>query len=199
VKKSLLLPSVATAFVALTNFAQAADMPVKAPPMAPPPVLFTWTGFYLGGNLGGAWAHRDWDDVTRNITFGQSGDGRFIAGGQVGFNWQINGFVLGVEADADWISRNNGNGVGVVIPGIVGPIAISSDHRWITTAAARFGFAVDHTLFYGKVGGGWIGTSDLTVTNLTTGASFTGSGSSSRGGLCRRPLLVGSMRASAGL
>ena len=39
--------------------------------------------------------------------------------------------------------------------------------------AARFGWAIDHLLLYGKAGGGWVGNNNLTVTNLTTGASFT--------------------------
>jgi hypothetical protein len=39
--------------------------------------------------------------------------------------------------------------------------------------AARFGRAIDHLLLYGKAGGGWVGNNNLTVTNLTTGASFT--------------------------
>jgi outer membrane immunogenic protein len=39
--------------------------------------------------------------------------------------------------------------------------------------AARFGWAVDHWLFYGKAGGGWVGNNNLTVTNVTTGLSLT--------------------------
>jgi outer membrane immunogenic protein len=39
--------------------------------------------------------------------------------------------------------------------------------------AARFGWAVDHWLFYGKVGGGWVDNNNFTITNLNTGASFT--------------------------
>ena len=39
-----------------TAVAGAADMAVKAPP--PPPVpMFSWTGFYVGGNIGGAWSN----------------------------------------------------------------------------------------------------------------------------------------------
>jgi outer membrane immunogenic protein len=35
------------------------------------------------------------------------------------------------------------------------------------------GYAVDHWLFYGKVGGGWVGNNNWTLTNVTTGAAFT--------------------------
>src|SRR5712672_2817598 len=41
--------------------AQAADMPVKAPPMAAP-VMYNWTGFYIGGHIGGAWRDRNGND-----------------------------------------------------------------------------------------------------------------------------------------
>ncbi|HWX82136.1 MAG TPA: hypothetical protein VNZ48_00940, partial [Xanthobacteraceae bacterium] len=34
--------------------ASAADMALKAPPPAPAPI-FSWTGFYIGGQVGAAW------------------------------------------------------------------------------------------------------------------------------------------------
>jgi outer membrane immunogenic protein len=37
--------------------AGAADMRLKAPPAAPPPPPFSWSGFYIGGDLGGVWAN----------------------------------------------------------------------------------------------------------------------------------------------
>ena len=43
--------------VAFAQIASAADLPRKAP-TAPPPV-YSWTGFYVGGNIGGGWANRD--------------------------------------------------------------------------------------------------------------------------------------------
>jgi hypothetical protein len=51
---------------------------------------------------------------------------------------------------------------------------VTSNNRWITTLAARFGVTNGSWLFYGKAGGGGVGSDDFTVTNLTTGASFTG-------------------------
>jgi len=50
---------------------------------------------------------------------------------------------------------------------------VSNDTR-IATLAARFGFAADRALFYGKVGGGWVGNNGFTLTDLTTGQVFTG-------------------------
>ena len=153
-----------------TAVAGAADMPMRAaPPMLPPP-LFTWTGFYVGGNIGGAWANNSWTDRFFGTNFNNNGNGAFIGGGQVGVNYQVGQFVIGGEWDFDWASNNN-NSNGVITP--AGLIAVTSNNRWITTVAARFGVAVDHWLFYGKAGGGWVGNNSLTVTNVTTGVSLT--------------------------
>ena len=153
--------------------AHAADLAVKAPP--PPPVpVFSWTGFYIGANIGGAWANNDWRDTLFLTNFNNNGNngnnGVFIGGGQIGGNYQIGSFVIGGEWDFDWAGNNNGTGV--IIPG-VGNIVVTDNNRWITTVAARFGWAIDHWLFYGKVGGGWVGNNNLTVTNVTTGLSLT--------------------------
>jgi len=161
--------------------ANAADVvrPYPAPPPAPPPVYAPppapiWTGFYLGGNIGGAWVHRDVTDSLFGLTFGDGNNsGVFIGGGQLGFNAQFSSLVLGVEWDFDWAGSNNDAGNGVVIPGR-GNFALSSNNRWITTLAARFGWAYGPWLFYGKAGGGWAGNNDFTIINVTTGASITG-------------------------
>jgi outer membrane immunogenic protein len=180
-KKHVLLSTVAIAMLVLGRSGQAADLPVKAMPPPPPPP-FSWTGFYLGGNLGAAWAQRHVRDTITGFDFSRSSDAVFIGGGQVGYNWQFTNFLLGVEADFDWAgNNNNNNGAGVIVPG-VGTIVANTRDRWISTVAARFGFTSDHWLFYGKAGGGWVGAHNFTVTNLTTGTSFTGGGSRSNSG-----------------
>jgi outer membrane immunogenic protein len=157
-----------------TAAASAADLPArtyKAPPPPPPPI-FSWTGFYIGGNIGGAWAHNNWTDTLFLTSFNNGNNGRFIGGGQIGGNYQIGQFVIGGEWDFDWASNNNNNNVGVLLPaGLI--VVNNNNNRWITTVAARFGWAVDHFLLYGKAGGGWVGNNNFTVTNLTTGVSFT--------------------------
>src|SRR5215470_165093 len=72
-----------TSASAVSEAADAPRGPAYRPP--PPPIpYFTWTGFYAGAHIGVGW-----DDATSG----------FIGGGQVGFNYQINQWVLGVEAD----------------------------------------------------------------------------------------------------
>jgi outer membrane immunogenic protein len=150
--------------------AHSADLAVKVPPPPQPPV-FGWTGFYVGANVGGAWAHNNWTDTLFLGNFNSGNNSVFIGGGQIGGNYQIGQFVIGGEWDFDWASNHN-NTTGVFIP-TVGNIVVTNNDRWITTVAARFGWAIDHLLLYGKAGGGWIGNNNLTVTNLTTGVSLT--------------------------
>ena len=142
-------------FFGLAQNASAADTDIRArpAPYAPPPPVyapppFSWTGFYLGGNVGGAWAHRD---VTDTFFLGDFGNGNnngvFIGGGQVGYNWQVGYAVLGIEAEVDGAANNNNTRT-------VGIVQVTSNNRWITTLAARFGLTNGPWLFYGKAGGG---------------------------------------------
>jgi outer membrane immunogenic protein len=155
--------------------------PYKAPPMMVP--VFTWTGFYIGGNLGGAWAHTDVTDTLFGLNFsnGNSNNGVFIAGGQVGGNYQFGNFVVGLEGTFDWAAKNNSNTTGITVPG-GNIIQVTSNNTWVSTLAARFGVAFDRVLVYGKGGGAWIGNNGFTVTNVTTGVSFTGSNSNTTTG-----------------
>lgn len=85
----------------------AADLPVKAPPMVTTTTAFTWTGFYIGGNVGYGWGKFN-GTTTLTTPFVPGGlttiggsenfDG-VIGGGQIGYNWQAGMFVFGVEAD----------------------------------------------------------------------------------------------------
>ena len=78
----------------LGAFAQAADLPSKkAPPLPPPPPLFSWTGVYVGANLGGSFGDRTGSGVS--------------GGGEIGYNYQLSPlFVLGAEADIQGSSLN---------------------------------------------------------------------------------------------
>ncbi len=177
--KKTLMASVA--LIALgTGIAGAADMPLKAPPPPLPPP-FSWTGFYIGGNVGGAWVgDNSVTDTDLGLNFGgNNNDGRFIGGGTVGFNYQFNNFVFGVEGDFDWAANNN-NSATVVLP--AGTFQVTNGTPWVTTVAARFGVAFDRWLVYGKAGGGWVGSNNFTVTNLNNGNSFTGGSNNSDGG-----------------
>ena len=182
--KKLLTGAVAAIAIAGTSSAFAADIPVKAPRMpVVAPVVYSWTGCYIGGNVGVAWrGHDGWTDDRFGVAFdnGNNNDnGRFIAGGQVGCNYQFDRFVIGAEWDGDWTGRRD-TSFAAVIPTARGPqniVATASGSAWVSTLAARFGFAFDRVLFYGKAGVGWVGAEgDVTIANLTTGNAITLSG-----------------------
>ena len=175
---ALLTLAAGTAMAA--DLGRPAPAPVyKAPPMAP---AFSWTGFYLGGNLGGAWDKSNITDSVFGLNFGNgNSNGVFIGGGQVGANYQVNNFVFGVEGDFDWASNNNNSGTGIVGPG-GHTFTASANDRWLTTLTGRLGIAYDRVLFYGKGGGAWVGSNSFTVTDATTGASITGSNSGTSSG-----------------
>jgi outer membrane immunogenic protein len=134
--KKLLLMTVAFAALGMAP-AGAADLAArtytKAPPMA---VLPTWTGFYIGAM--GGYASQD-DD------FGMKGG---FAGGTLGYNWQMGGLVLGIEADAAWADISSSVGV----PGFV---TFDSKIQDLGTVRGRVGYAVNQVLFYGTAGFAW--------------------------------------------
>jgi outer membrane immunogenic protein len=176
-----------SALVATSMTANAADVtarPYSPPPYVPPAYVapvFTWTGFYLGGNIGGAWRNDNLSDTLSGLNFSNgNNNGAFIGGGQLGFNWQVSNFVLGFEWDIDGAANNNNTGT-VFVPAL-GTIQVTSNNRWITTLAARFGVTNGYWLFYGKAGGGWVGNDDFTINNLTTGTSITASNNNTNSG-----------------
>ena len=183
--KKLLVSSVALVALAMASPSLAADLPVKAPmPPVVVPVYYSWTGCYVGGNIGAAWRGGDgWRDTTFNRDWG-GGDnnGRFIGGGQIGCNYQFDRFVIGAEWDADWTGRRDVNAT-VFVPGVGTLAATGGASGYVSTIAARFGLAFDRVLLYGKAGFGFVGAEgDLTIANLTTGNAFVLSGGGSRSG-----------------
>ncbi len=181
-RKFVLAGGAALAMTAASS-AMAADLPVKAPPPVAP-VYYSWTGCYIGGNVGAAWRGGDgWTDDRFGLTFGgRNNDGRFVIGGQVGCDYQFNQFVIGAEWDADWTGRRDVNAT-VFVPGVGTLAATGGASGFISTLAARFGVAIDRVLLYGKAGFGWVGAEgDLTIANLTTGNAIVLSGGGSRTG-----------------
>jgi len=87
-----------TAFVGAAAAAdiQAARPVYKAPVLAPVPV-YNWTGFYVGVNAGYSWGQQD--NSISGTAVGTNKVNGFIGGGQIGYNWQVNQIVFGLEAD----------------------------------------------------------------------------------------------------
>src|SRR3954453_13274890 len=98
-KKILLAGSALLSLALLGTAVQAADIaPVPAP-------MYDWSGFYVGVNAGVAWNNSDinedfrysgarLDDCASEVNGDQTA---FTGGGMLGFNWQMDQIVLGVE------------------------------------------------------------------------------------------------------
>jgi len=141
--------------------ASAADMAVKAPP--PPLVVPGWQGFYIGVNGGGGWADTTFSGIpvtgdhfltplTSRSTGNNNGD--WVAGGQIGYNWQWNQFVLGLEGG--WSGADVHSSTGLIVdPVFPGEnIRLNSKVEQYGSIVGRAGFApTNNWLLY--VRGGW--------------------------------------------
>ncbi len=132
--------------------ASAADLPVKAPP---PPVAvavpFTWTGFYVGGTIGGigVTSMAAFSDPVSHLYYGNLNDNgtSVTAGLTVGYNYQANAIVVGVEADYSFanISKNPSSVTPPYVYSLIGTSKLDS----FGTVRARLGYAgIDRTLIY---------------------------------------------------
>jgi outer membrane immunogenic protein len=122
----------------LVATANAADLPRRynPPPVAPvyAPV-YNWTGFYIGINGGGAWGSTKWDSVG---SFDVSGG---MVGGTIGYNWQVQQFVFGLEGDADWTSISGSTTAACAF-------GCKTKNNWLATVRGRIGYSFDRFLPY---------------------------------------------------
>ena len=128
----------------LASASLAADVapPVyKARPNAAPVYsapAYSWTGFYVGGHAGygGMWLDGSGPNgAASGVLPG------WLLGGQVGYNYQISQFVLGIEGDASW------SGMQITSPTSGGKVLIKS--HYIATVAGRLGYSLEHMSLFG--------------------------------------------------
>jgi outer membrane immunogenic protein len=177
----------ASMLTALAGSATAADLRGRAPvpyqPPPPPPPVFSWSGCYIGGYVGGAWNDGDAIFTDRgNSTFGSFSGGiagvrgihswnvgqdkSFIGGGTLGCNWQPVGspFVLGIEGEAGYM-KLEGSAFDPLInptlpvsavrgsPDVLGRAKIGD---WYGMITGRLGYAWGSTLLYVKGGAAFV-------------------------------------------
>jgi outer membrane immunogenic protein len=157
--------SMATAvLMAASASALAADLPRRTPPpVFVPPPLFTWTGLYVGGQVGYAWGQDNSNGTLSAVGVGpfagyngyNSPNGE-VGGAHIGYNYQISQFVIGVEGDVNGSNFNNaGTGLAFAAGGIpFGAFSVNTATRIPIegSARARIGFAWDHWLFFATGG-----------------------------------------------
>jgi outer membrane immunogenic protein len=141
--KTAVVAAIALGLLAARSMA--ADLPMgaptyKAPVVAPAP--FTWTGFYVGGNVGYGWGQVKPGTINfyqpantfvgsiSGINYDISG---VIGGLQTGYNWQYNNMVFGLEADF------SGTGIDGNVTDPVNNYKVTSQIEWLATVRGRFG------------------------------------------------------------
>jgi outer membrane immunogenic protein len=168
--KTLLLASAALLTLGVVS-ASAADiarrpaMPAKAVPYVEP--MYSWTGPYIGINGGGGFGRSDFSAPFPSGSFDTSGG---LVGGTLGYNWQANQVVFGLEGDIDWSGiRGSGPCAGT---------NCETRNDWLATARGRLGYAMGRFMPYITGGAAFgnvkstiagIGSSSTTKTGWTLG------------------------------
>ena len=134
--KKFLLSTAAVALVAMAAPASAADMAArpytKAPAYAPATPIYNWTGFYIGGHIGGAFPGN-------NNLVGGSNDGTFMGGGQIGYDMQFSpNWVFGIEANYSFKDTSS-----------------SFANRGLGSVTGRLGYTWGPAMLYAKGGYAW--------------------------------------------
>jgi len=155
VMRQKLLLSTAMMFVAVAT-ASAADLKpyTKAPP--PPPPVFSWNGFYIGVSAGGKWANIDQDISSGATAFSFTGNNSssWLAGGQLGYNWQAPGssWVFGIEGDVHAQDFDRTRVVGVAIGPFIPGDSFRVESDWQASIRGRIGYSWDRLLIYATGG-----------------------------------------------
>jgi len=168
--KTILLVTVS--FTALaTAPVLAADLAGRPYTKAPAPVyaLPSWAGFYLGVNGGADWSRNCW---TVNRIGGTAviptGEGCHsatsgVVGGQIGYRWQADNWVFGLEAPGDWTDLKASN-----ISAVDNTVTNTTKTDAIGLFTGQVGYAWNSVLWYVK------GGAALTHNKYTGTASATG-------------------------
>jgi outer membrane immunogenic protein len=144
-----------------------------------------WTGWYIGGNIGGSFGTASDSATFAGVPVGGGSpnlDG-VVGGGQIGYNWQANAWVFGLEADIQGTSEDGSSSASqtVTLPGVfiaapptaTGTLNYTDKLPWFGTVRGRIGFLpAPNWLIYGT-GGLAYGEVD-TNTTLTVGALAAG-------------------------
>src|SRR5262245_59074613 len=153
--------------IVLTQIASAADLPRNAPAIAPTPIPPSWTGFYIGGDLGGAWMRgQDYAFADPgNAAFDSCGpctlpyqsqvlsgdrDLSVLGGFHVGYNWQFApSWLLGVESDFAWTGLkshasgplfSNAGPTSAIVPVSGSLLSFETEADWLASLRARLGW-----------------------------------------------------------
>ena len=160
--------------------ASAADMAVKAPPPAPLPVIYDWSGFYIGGNGGWGQSRNCWDFLdAAGVAFASGCRERSggLIGGQIGYRWQAGQWVFGLEAQGDWADLSNQR-VSLINPAF----STRSTTDGIGLFTGQIGYAWNAALLYLK-GGAAVTSNRASILTTLSGIELASASSTRWGGV----------------
>lgn len=139
------------AVVALGGSAFAADLPSRnAPPIyaPPPPPVFSWTGVYVGAQIGYEFGLANSalfpTGTSAGVAFANSNPNGVVGGAHIGYNYQIASVVLGLEGDVNGASYRGSTALGA------GTLTTTNDIDG--SIRGRLGVAFDRALIYSTGG-----------------------------------------------
>jgi outer membrane immunogenic protein len=189
---------------ALIAPAAAANLPLKAPPPPPEPV-FSWAGWYVGGNLG--WKHIESSMTSApndaptidflfvaplacfkagpcRLNYGSSSGNGVVGGGQVGYNWQAQNWLVGIETDIQGSYAHATTNIATFAPRFLPFSGVSeTQENWLGTVRGRLGVLVSPSILaygtggfaYGSIDRNWSGNRQGSNTgNLAAIQSWSG-------------------------
>jgi outer membrane immunogenic protein len=162
--KKLLTAIAALGLIGTPAFA--ADMAVKAPPPAP---VYSWTGWYVGGNVGYSWGKADSEFNVDPVTVSILGGGSvtiprsagsdpldlngIIGGGQIGYNWQLSrNLVAGLEADWQGSGEKASHTIDPLLLTFTTVTNYEAKISWFGTLRGRIGYVWDRWMLYATGG-----------------------------------------------
>ncbi len=121
-------------------------------PIVVPRSYFSWTGFFIGGNLGYGWGSSSSINLP-GVGNGDAFNGAdgfvvqphgWMGGINAGYNWQFDAFLFGLEADLGYLGAKDSqeNAAAFTI----------AEYGGYGALTGRIGYAEDRWLFYGKGG-----------------------------------------------
>jgi outer membrane immunogenic protein len=139
----------------------------KAPPPPPPAPIYSWTGLYLGGHVGGVWANVDYTHINNGgVVEGFSQNASAVTGGiHGGGMYQWGNVVLGIEGTYSWYDLSATSAATLNVDR-----SDSFGSTNMATVVGRVGWAWDRWLVYGQ--GGWA-TAKTGFRRIQTDTNFT--------------------------
>lgn len=151
IKRVLLATSIALSGTAVSF---AADMPVKARSNAPV-AYSSWTGWYVGGQVGGVWGSGQVIDTNGAVESTVTPSG-IAAGFQGGYDYQFGpSWLMGVRADVAWANAKStaANSFAPALPN-------TGELKYQATLVSRLGYVMNDNMFYVLGGVAWSNTKE---------------------------------------